>query len=177
MTQSLPFQFNLSLSAMPACGKNALAAGASTPPPGAAPGLDDLPLEETEALARRILEWIEGIEAAARANAGIPWSHQFIGSGDTDLDCQDDAVAQLYGALDPLCQSLAHPNLLGQPVEVSQPQSDVWIPVSVLIHLIVSLFRDDQGRLATWEVAFASPSSGQVWIAVSVALVIRVQPA
>jgi len=171
------FQFSIRLTAFPACGKRSQASSGADTPRGGGPGLDDLPVEETEVLAQCVREWIEGVESKARALRPSVWICRLAGAGDALEECRDDAIRQCFTALGPLCQALGHPDVLDRAVQVIGPTLDVWIQITSLIHIIITSLRDNEGQVAIWEIPFASPALGQVWIAVSVALDIRIERA
>jgi len=177
MPRTRAFQISIRLTAFPACGKRSQASSSADTPRGGGPGLDDLPLEETEALAQCIREWIEGVESKARALRPSAWTCQMAGAGDSQEECRDDAIRQCFTALGPLCQALSHPDVLARTVQVAGPTLDVWIQITSLIHIIITSLRNEEGQVAIWEIPFASPALGQVWIAVSVALDIRIERA
>ncbi len=177
MPQQCQFRFLTSLHAFPACGKNWPGSSLGSPATGGEPGVDDLPLDETEIIARALLGWADGLEAAARSHDSDLFSKLITASGDTETECQAAAIAQFFSSIDPLLAVLAAPDVLDRIVSFDSPQSAVWLEILPKIHIIVGLLRDEQGAVATWDVAIASPSSGQVSIKVAIALKIRVEPA
>ncbi|GEM_PF-6524632 len=176
MPQQCQFRFTVTLSAFPACGKDWPGSAMGAPPTGgSAPGIDDLPLEETEALVRHLMPWTEAVvEAAQHHDPGV-FSAIFTGTGNTQAECQTDAIDRFINAMGPMLQILSEQDVLDRVVTFDYPQSIIWIEVMPGVHLFGGVLRDDQGTVTAWEVQYPSPSIGQVPIAVCVVLRVHVE--